>query len=119
MELLRRSFFADYFFACRLAAADIRGCGGAPRAFIRENRFGADVKAGVVSVSNPGGPCDSAVGRLGVSLAPVGVWAGWSRRFRVMGRHLRSLCYHVAAILPVFAAAGQPLPPRFWGIGAD
>ena len=50
---------------------------------------------------------------------PAGVWAGWGRHFRVMGRRLRSLCVHWHATLPVFAAAGQPFPPRFWGIGAD
>ena len=87
MKPTRRSF-ADHLFRWQPdARLDICGRGAAPRAVIRENRFGANVQARVLWVSIPSGPCDSAIGRLAVSFALDGGWAGWICRFEGCSRH--------------------------------
>ena len=94
MKPTRRSF-ADHLFRWQPhARLDICGRGGAPRAVIRENRFGANVQARVLWVSKPSGPCDSAVGRLAVSLALDGGWAGWYCHFEGYISHQRALGRH-------------------------
>ena len=89
MELMRGSFFADYFFACRpYARREICGRGGAPMAFIGENRLGANVKRGFCGSQS----------QAGLAIQPlVGLGFGW--RWLGTGRDCIARFKYIAAIL--------------------
>ena len=74
-----------------------------------------ECQAGVLWGSKPSGPCDSVVGRLAVSLASDGVWAGWSRRFEGCSRPSARAGPALAVRIDALAAAERTFPPRFWG----
>ena len=105
MELMRGSFFADYFFACRLAAADIGGGGGAPRGFMPENCFGASGKRGFCGSQSQAGLAIQPLVGLGFGWRRLGAGRDCIARFKyiaailsALSRHIDSLCGRAMAV---------------------
>ena len=123
MELMRCSFFADYPFRWPSCAARYLRPRRVSDGIYARKSFRRGRQAGVLLVSKSSGPCGSAVFRLGVSFALVGVGGGGIVRIRVWISRQGARFVHIGArfvrIGARFVRIGARFVHEFRGIGAD